>query len=473
MENVMLNAAQNQIKIVDFGLSNEWTTECPLKTHCGSPEYAAPELFVTSKVYGPEVDLWSLGIIIYGMIVGKLPFVSTKSSSVSSPERRKLLVAQINKGMSASQRKTIACYSFEFRSAINRLLTADSKKRITIKEMSIHPWITENGKVIVRSNPTKKITALAQNKVISDINAVSNVDCSDILKAVTENPYGKIGGMYNILTHKITSKCYNSNQVTRSLSDTSAFEMKSRKDTDAEDTPKKIQTAVTEDKRYWEMNRPQTITTTSCETSRTKTILTTRVRQLNSNHSTSSSKTKEPPYTKTKRPQTVQIGKINEIKENSAFRKRQEYSAFIASSLNNQRNSKRIKYKKSDIENDAQANQKRRKESTKGATTQIISPKRSFSVGEKPNSKQMMKVSDSYLLEKIPITPKRKQSLDQTSNPKSSASTSRSRKNSTAKHSSPLATLMQFIDTHGDILRSGRPTSRGSKRTPQKSETFG
>ena len=44
----------------DFGLSNVWTRDSPLQTHCGSPEYAAPELFVAGKTYGPEIDIWSL-----------------------------------------------------------------------------------------------------------------------------------------------------------------------------------------------------------------------------------------------------------------------------------------------------------------------------------------------------------------------------------------------------------------------------
>lgn len=56
----MLNRLHNQVKIVDFGLSNIYTLDNPLRTHCGSPEYAAPELFVEGKQYGPEVDLWSL-----------------------------------------------------------------------------------------------------------------------------------------------------------------------------------------------------------------------------------------------------------------------------------------------------------------------------------------------------------------------------------------------------------------------------
>lgn len=58
----MLNTIHTQLKIVDFGLSNVYDEDNPLRTHCGSPEYAAPELFVAGKHYGPEVDLWSLSV---------------------------------------------------------------------------------------------------------------------------------------------------------------------------------------------------------------------------------------------------------------------------------------------------------------------------------------------------------------------------------------------------------------------------
>lgn len=46
--------------LTDFGLSNHYNADQLLKTHCGSPEYAAPELFVTGREYGPEIDIWSL-----------------------------------------------------------------------------------------------------------------------------------------------------------------------------------------------------------------------------------------------------------------------------------------------------------------------------------------------------------------------------------------------------------------------------
>ena len=48
------------VVFADFGLSNAQKPGSLLQTHCGSPEYAAPELFVPGKEYGPEVDVWSL-----------------------------------------------------------------------------------------------------------------------------------------------------------------------------------------------------------------------------------------------------------------------------------------------------------------------------------------------------------------------------------------------------------------------------
>jgi 5'-AMP-activated protein kinase, catalytic alpha subunit len=73
-ENLLLDKHRTTVKIVDFGLSNTYTAKAKLKTACGSPCYAAPEM-VAGQNYDPQsVDIWSSGVTLYAMICGYLPF---------------------------------------------------------------------------------------------------------------------------------------------------------------------------------------------------------------------------------------------------------------------------------------------------------------------------------------------------------------------------------------------------------------
>jgi len=74
-ENLLLEKGKHNIKIIDFGLSNMYLTPTDtLKTACGSPCYAAPEMIAGKDYKGLQVDIWSCGVILYAMLCGYLPF---------------------------------------------------------------------------------------------------------------------------------------------------------------------------------------------------------------------------------------------------------------------------------------------------------------------------------------------------------------------------------------------------------------
>ena len=72
-ENLLLDHKKD-IKLVDFGLSNIYNRKELLRTPCGSPNYAAPEMLQSKSYSGLMVDIWSSGIILFAMICGYLPF---------------------------------------------------------------------------------------------------------------------------------------------------------------------------------------------------------------------------------------------------------------------------------------------------------------------------------------------------------------------------------------------------------------
>lgn len=125
-ENLLLDSKSN-VKIADFGLSNVMRDGHFLKTSCGSPNYAAPEV-ISGKLYaGPEVDVWSCGVILYALLCGSLPF---------DDENIPNLFKKIKGGI-----YTLPSHlSPGARDLIPRMLLVDPMKRVTIPEIRQHPW---------------------------------------------------------------------------------------------------------------------------------------------------------------------------------------------------------------------------------------------------------------------------------------------------------------------------------------------
>lgn len=76
IENILITRDEN-IKIIDFGLSNIYSPSRLLSTFCGSLYFAAPELLQARHYTGPEVDVWSFGVVLYVLVCGRVPFDDT------------------------------------------------------------------------------------------------------------------------------------------------------------------------------------------------------------------------------------------------------------------------------------------------------------------------------------------------------------------------------------------------------------
>lgn len=78
-ENILIDY-RKRIKIIDFGLSNRMADGKSLKTNCGSPNYAAPEVVGERLYEGTTVDVWSCGVILFAMLTESLPFEAETAS---------------------------------------------------------------------------------------------------------------------------------------------------------------------------------------------------------------------------------------------------------------------------------------------------------------------------------------------------------------------------------------------------------
>ncbi|KAH0288484.1 protein kinase, partial [Aureobasidium melanogenum] len=129
IENILISKT-GDIKIIDFGLSNTFSPKGLLKTFCGSLYFAAPELLQAKAYTGPEVDVWSFGIVLYVLVCGKVPF-----DDQSMPQ----LHAKIKKGAVEYP----PWLSAECKNLIARMLVTDPSQRASLAEIMVHPWMTK------------------------------------------------------------------------------------------------------------------------------------------------------------------------------------------------------------------------------------------------------------------------------------------------------------------------------------------
>lgn len=126
LENILLDENGN-IKIADFGLSNLYHKDKFLQTFCGSPLYASPEIVNGRPYRGPEVDSWALGVLLYTLVYGTMPFDGFD---------HKNLIRQISSGEYKEPTQPS-----DARGLIRWMLMVNPERRANIEDIANHWWV--------------------------------------------------------------------------------------------------------------------------------------------------------------------------------------------------------------------------------------------------------------------------------------------------------------------------------------------
>ncbi|XP_055840590.1 serine/threonine-protein kinase SIK2 isoform X2 [Episyrphus balteatus] len=209
-ENLLLDSNMN-IKIADFGFSNMYKIGELLSTWCGSPPYAAPEVFEGKKYTGPEIDIWSLGVVLYVLVCGALPF---DGSTLQSLRDRVL-----------SGRFRIPFFmSSECEHLIRKMLVLEPTRRYTIEQIKQHRWlVTEAIDISYLSEYPIQFGGTSNVEPNEDIlrlmSEYAGIDPLKTRESLKKNCYDHIAAIYLLLQDRVRTRSspqdstnYNPNQ---------------------------------------------------------------------------------------------------------------------------------------------------------------------------------------------------------------------------------------------------------------------
>ncbi|XP_025894192.1 hormonally up-regulated neu tumor-associated kinase-like [Nothoprocta perdicaria] len=198
IENFLLDE-NNNIKIVDFGLSNTakfaGLSQELLNTQCGSPAYAAPELLAHRK-YGPKVDVWSIGVSMFAMLTGTLPFIVEPFNIKQL--HQKMVIGEISPIPS-----DISPGAVNF---MQSLLEPDPAKRPEVKEAMKDTWLNEG---FSRKPP---YTATYKNRlcpnelnpvVLNYMTEIMEFSLSEVIRILINNRPSSVMASYCLLLKKL------------------------------------------------------------------------------------------------------------------------------------------------------------------------------------------------------------------------------------------------------------------------------
>ena len=195
IDNMLLDKNKD-LKLVDFGLSTKYSDDILLDQPCGTVVYAAPEVLDGNEYHGMLADVWSSGIVLYGMASGYLPF-SDKDDEIN---KKNVLEGNID---------IPEFFSPLLKDLLRHMLDVNPITRYTLQEIKQHPWFNLNKVNLIPG------IIIGYNKIPVDENILNlcvtyNADKDKIKNSVKNNKYDKGSALYYLLVKKITKKGFQS-----------------------------------------------------------------------------------------------------------------------------------------------------------------------------------------------------------------------------------------------------------------------
>ncbi|XP_071484409.1 serine/threonine-protein kinase SIK1-like [Diadema antillarum] len=191
-ENLLLDSSMN-IKIADFGFSNFFTPGRQLATWCGSPPYAAPEVFEGQEYDGPQLDIWSLGVVLYVLVCGALPFDANT-------------LPQLKERVLAGKFRIPYFMSQECEHLIRHMLVINPAKRLTIEQIKSHQWLADC--VVANTMPVSPVTDIP--KPIGEFNEQAlrlmqslGIDQQKTIDSLRRDAYDHYTAIYYLLVERL------------------------------------------------------------------------------------------------------------------------------------------------------------------------------------------------------------------------------------------------------------------------------
>uniref|UniRef100_A0A3P8UPN9 non-specific serine/threonine protein kinase n=1 Tax=Cynoglossus semilaevis TaxID=244447 RepID=A0A3P8UPN9_CYNSE len=195
-ENLLLDHNLN-IKIADFGFSNLFSRGQLLKTWCGSPPYAAPELFEGKEYDGPKVDIWSLGVVLYVLVCGALPFDGSTLQNL----RARVLSGKF---------RIPFFMSTDCEYLIRHMLVLEPSRRLTMEQICKNKWMRQGDpdpdfdRLIAEcvQVKTERETELINDQVLLAMSEMG-LDRESTIQSLQTDAYDHYSAIYSLLADRL------------------------------------------------------------------------------------------------------------------------------------------------------------------------------------------------------------------------------------------------------------------------------